>query len=86
VANRVGIEVEHARSVSIAFSLGSNVGNKAANLRNALARLGGEPDIQIDAVSHFYRTEPWGEPDQDWFINACATGRTSLQPRDLLRR
>ncbi|MGA2794655.1 MAG: 2-amino-4-hydroxy-6-hydroxymethyldihydropteridine diphosphokinase [Roseiarcus sp.] len=78
--------MERVRSASIAFSLGSNVGNKAANLRNALARLGSEPHIEIDAVSHFYQTEPWGKSDQDWFVNACATGRTSLRPRDLLRR
>jgi dihydroneopterin aldolase/2-amino-4-hydroxy-6-hydroxymethyldihydropteridine diphosphokinase len=78
--------MEHVRNASVAFSLGSNLGNKAANLRTALTRLGGAPDIQIDAVSHFYRTEPWGNTDQDWFVNACATGHTSLRPRDLLRR
>jgi dihydroneopterin aldolase/2-amino-4-hydroxy-6-hydroxymethyldihydropteridine diphosphokinase len=86
MVDHVGIEVKRVRSTRIAFSLGSNVGNKVANIRNALARLGGEPHIEIDAVSHFYQTEPWGKSDQDWFVNACATGRTSLQPRDLLRR
>lgn len=84
--DQAGVELTRVRSTEVAFSLGSNVGNKTANLRSALARLDGDPHIEIDAVSHFYRTEPWGKSDQDWFVNACATGRTSLRPRDLLRR
>lgn len=82
----MGFEVKLTQGVRIALSLGSNVGDKVANLRNALARLESEAEIELDAVSRFYRTEPWGQTDQDWFVNACAIGRTSMSPVDMLRR
>lgn len=85
MVDHVGIEVKRARSTRVAFSLGSNIGDKRANLRAALARLGFAANIDIEAVSHFYRTAPWGKEDQDWFLNACAIGWTSLSPRELLR-
>ena len=42
--------------------------------------------IELAAVSRFYRTAPWGKIDQDWFVNACALGRTRLEPEALLER
>ncbi|MEP9380136.1 2-amino-4-hydroxy-6-hydroxymethyldihydropteridine diphosphokinase [Aquabacter sp. CN5-332] len=68
------------------LSLGSNVGDKAENLRRAIERFGTEPDISIITVSPFYRSAPWGKTDQDWFVNACAIGRTRLSPLELLGR
>jgi 2-amino-4-hydroxy-6-hydroxymethyldihydropteridine diphosphokinase len=35
--------------------------------------------------SAMYRSAPWGDVDQDWFINACAVGRTQADPEALLR-
>ena len=40
----------------------------------------------MTAVSRFYRAPPWGRADQDWFLNACALGRTNFQPEALLER
>ena len=40
----------------------------------------------MTAVSRLYRTAPWGKTDQDWFVNACALGRASLKPEELLER
>jgi len=71
---------------SVVFSLGGNVGDKAAALRRALGALGGEPGIELRAVSRLYRTPPWGKTDQDWFVNACALAVTSLAPEALLDR
>ncbi len=51
-----------------------------------LRAIAGEPGIELTAVSRFYRTAPWGKTDQDWFVNACALGRTSLSPEALLER
>src|SRR3984885_2313690 len=70
----------------VALALGSNVGDKTGNLRRALRAIGSEPGIELTAVSRFYRTAPWGNTDQDWFVNACALGRTSLKPEALLQR
>ena len=70
----------------VVLALGGNVGDKAASLRQALHALAGEPEIELTAVSRFYRTAPWGKTDQDWFVNACALGRTTLKPEALLER
>ena len=74
------------RETDFALSLGSNVGNKIANIRAAIARLDAEDGIEVDAVSHLYKTAPWGKTDQDWFVNACLRGTTRLSPQALLRR
>jgi dihydropteroate synthase len=70
----------------VVFALGGNVGDKAKSLRRALRAIAGVPGIELTAVSRFYRTPPWGKTDQDWFLNACALGRTSLEPEALLER
>ncbi len=70
----------------VVLALGGNVGDKVASLRRALRAIASEPEIELTAVSRFYRTPPWGKTDQDWFVNACALGRTSLEPRALLER
>ena len=71
---------------NVALALGGNVGDKAGTLRRALRALGGEPGIELTAVSRLYRTAPWGKTDQDWFVNACALARTDLAPEALLDR
>lgn len=71
--------------MSIAFiGLGSNMGDKAANLNNALNELGKVQGIKVLAISSFYKTEPVGDVAQDWFINAAAKIETILTPRELL--
>ena len=50
------------------------------------ARAREQPGVELTAVSRFYRTPPWGKTDQDWFLNACALGRTNLKPEALLER
>jgi dihydropteroate synthase len=70
----------------VVLALGGNVGDKVASLRRALRAIAGEPGVELTAVSRFYRTPPWGKTDQDWFLNACALGRTTLKPEALLER
>jgi dihydropteroate synthase len=71
---------------SVVFALGGNVGDKAGTMRRALRALGSEPGIELTVVSRLYRTAPWGNTDQDWFVNACALARTDLAPVALLDR
>ncbi len=66
------------------LGLGSNVGDKAAMLAEAVTRLGATPGIRIVARSRDYRTPPWGDTDQDWFLNAALGVDTDLTPHDLL--
>ena len=70
----------------IVLALGGNVGDKISSLRRAFRAIASQPGIELSAVSRLYRTPPWGKTDQDWFVNACALGRTSLTPEALLER
>ncbi|HEY1863383.1 MAG TPA: dihydropteroate synthase [Roseiarcus sp.] len=70
----------------VVLALGGNVGDKVKSLRRALRAIASEPGIELTTVSRLYRTPPWGKTDQDWFVNACALGRTSLKPEALLER
>lgn len=64
--------------------LGSNMGDKAGYIYRALNMLGDSPGVEIQALAPFYRTEPVGYTEQDWFLNTVAEIRTSLGPRELL--
>ncbi|MFN0035987.1 MAG: 2-amino-4-hydroxy-6-hydroxymethyldihydropteridine diphosphokinase [Saprospiraceae bacterium] len=65
--------------------LGSNVGNRAANLRSAIGLI--EKNVgKIVKKSHIYETQPWGKTDQDLFLNQVVMVNTTLDPRDILDR
>lgn len=53
------------------LGLGANLGDPAAQLRDALARMGGA--LGIRAVSRFFRSPAFGVEDQPDFVNAVAT-------------
>ncbi len=65
------------------LSLGSNLGNREANLKSAIQRL--EQFGQVVAVSSFYETEPVEFTDQPWFLNCAVALETEKTPRQLLR-
>ncbi|HEX2233287.1 MAG TPA: 2-amino-4-hydroxy-6-hydroxymethyldihydropteridine diphosphokinase [Thermoleophilaceae bacterium] len=65
------------------LGLGSNEGDRLANLRAARRELG--KHVEVVASSSAYETEPQGEvTDQPDFLNACLQVRTSLGPGELL--
>jgi 2-amino-4-hydroxy-6-hydroxymethyldihydropteridine diphosphokinase len=66
------------------IALGSNVGDRLAFLRRAVARLREMPDVQVIKLSSVYDTEPIGVTDQDWFLNAAVEIDTCLSPSCLL--
>jgi 2-amino-4-hydroxy-6-hydroxymethyldihydropteridine diphosphokinase len=66
------------------LSLGSNRGDRAANIRKALAELPGV-GVEIKRVSSFYRSEPVGFRPQAWFVNCVAEAQTRLMPLQLLK-
>ena len=68
---------------TIYLSLGSNIGDRRANLRAAIAAL--PPiGIAVTRVSSIYETQPVDYLDQDWFLNCVVEGETSVSPLDLL--
>ena len=64
------------------LSLGSNMGDRAAHLRDAIARLQSEGRILL--VSSFYETEPVEFTDQAWFLNCALALETTRTPRQLM--
>lgn len=64
------------------LSLGSNVGDRAANLNAAVARLGAFG--QVIRVSSFYETEPVELVGQPWFLNCAVKLDTEKMPKQLL--
>ncbi len=69
--------------VEAVIALGSNVGDRQANLNKAVRLLGTAGNVT--AVSSTYETEPMYLEDQPWFLNAVVAIDTRLAPRDLLR-
>ena len=66
------------------LGLGSNVGDRESHLRAAIAMLR-EGEVEVEAISSTYETEPVGEVlDQDDFLNAAVRIRTELEPEALL--
>jgi 2-amino-4-hydroxy-6-hydroxymethyldihydropteridine diphosphokinase len=68
----------------VLLSLGSNIGDREENLRNALRLLALQKAIRLVAISHSYETEPWGNLNQPGFLNAAAEICTELAPMELL--
>jgi 2-amino-4-hydroxy-6-hydroxymethyldihydropteridine diphosphokinase len=66
------------------LGLGSNLGDKRSMLLQAMARLDAAPGVRVTARSGMYRTPPWGDTNQDWFLNAAAAVETTLAPHALL--
>jgi 2-amino-4-hydroxy-6-hydroxymethyldihydropteridine diphosphokinase len=74
------------RSFDAAIALGSNVGDKRANIARAIELLTARGDVVLVQRSRDYRSAPWGVLEQDWFVNAVITVATELGPHDLLAR
>jgi len=67
---------------TVYLSLGSNVGDRQANLEQAISQLG-----EIGAVvrrSAFYETEPMEVTDQPWFLNCAVELETELMPKQFI--
>src|SRR6266404_2679813 len=64
------------------LSLGSNVGDREAQLRDAVARLGAAG--RVVALSSVYETEPVELTGQPWFLNCAVALETEKSPKELM--
>jgi len=64
------------------LGLGSNLGNRRANLKDATASL--SPAVKVLRASGIYETEPWGYLEQPAFLNQVLETETILSPMALL--
>ena len=67
------------------IGIGSNLGDKLDNCRKSIKMTGRMPDTTVTARSRFYRSEPVGVEDQDWYINGVISLSSGLSARDLLK-
>ncbi|SRR5258706_2172146 len=67
---------------TVYVALGTNVGDRLANLDAALAAF--PATIAVKAQSAIYETEPWGFTNQPAFLNMVVRGETDLSPLELL--
>ncbi len=70
----------------VVIGLGSNVGDRRANLDAAVALLRAQPAITVLRRSPVYETAPAGGPPQDDYLNAALLVVTSRDARDILDR
>jgi 2-amino-4-hydroxy-6-hydroxymethyldihydropteridine diphosphokinase len=70
--------------VKATISLGSNLGDRLANLQFGIDSLNVETGTQVHSISPVYETDPVGGPEQDDYLNAVAVLKTILSPQQLL--
>jgi 2-amino-4-hydroxy-6-hydroxymethyldihydropteridine diphosphokinase len=68
------------------IGIGSNLGDREANLGQAIELLSAEDGIEVVAVSGIRETDPVGPVEQGPFLNGAVKLDTSLGPRELLDR
>lgn len=71
-------------SAQVFLGLGSNLGDRLANLQSAADLLDAEPDLVLVACSRVWETDPVGGPEQPDYLNAVIQVETGLAPLGLM--
>jgi 2-amino-4-hydroxy-6-hydroxymethyldihydropteridine diphosphokinase len=82
-SNLISARIEAMRKKEFFLGLGSNLGQRRANLARAV-RLLERAGVEVLAASVVFRTEPVDLRDQPWFDNQVIKVRTPLTPYELL--
>jgi len=69
---------------TVYLSLGSNLGDRAANIARAITMLG-ERGVRVTRESSLYETEPIDVRDGGWFLNGAVEAETELAPAELMK-
>jgi 2-amino-4-hydroxy-6-hydroxymethyldihydropteridine diphosphokinase len=69
--------------MKVVMALGSNLGNREANIEGAVAEL--NKIMEITHLSALIETDPVGGPSQPQYLNAVAIGESDLSPEELLQ-
>jgi 2-amino-4-hydroxy-6-hydroxymethyldihydropteridine diphosphokinase len=77
------LEYNYPMKHTVYIALGTNLGDRLANLHAAIRSL--LPEINVLAESHVYETPPWGYEDQPSFLNMVVKAETELGPESLLK-
>ena len=68
---------------TVYLSLGTNMGDHADNLKQAISSLA--PQMRVKKKSRVYETPPWGYTEQEPFLNQVVEVTTYLEPEPLLK-
>ena len=71
-------------AVEVYLGLGTNLGDKKANISEALKQLDDTFGCGCSALSGFYETEPWGFESEYRFLNAAVRYDIALSPEEIL--
>lgn len=72
-----------AETVMAYLGLGGNVGDVRLTLQSVVHAIDRWPRTRVSACSSLYQTPPWGDPDQDDYLNAVIRIETQMQPETL---
>lgn len=72
------------KQIKAYIGLGSNLGDRASNLQEAINQISKLRAIKIKTLSAIYLSEPWGNENQNDFYNQVIMIETRLQARELL--
>jgi dihydroneopterin aldolase/2-amino-4-hydroxy-6-hydroxymethyldihydropteridine diphosphokinase len=79
------ISVEIERSMhSVYISIGSNIGDREEHLMFAMSEIEGTRGCRVTSTSDFLKTKPYGNTEQDDFLNCCIAMETIMGPQELL--
>jgi 2-amino-4-hydroxy-6-hydroxymethyldihydropteridine diphosphokinase len=68
---------------TIYLSVGANIGDRAGNIRRAIATLRTH-EVRVTRVSALYETEPVEVREQPWFLNCVVEAETELRPQEVM--
>ena len=68
----------------IAIALGTNQGNKKANIKTAVEKI--NEFAKVVKISRIYQTEPIGTKDKEYFLNAAVQIETNFTPEGLMKK
>lgn len=80
IVNTAFVRIWH----KVYVGLGSNLGDRHANIERAICLLKEEPEVRVMKVSSIIETEPEESTNQPKFLNAACEIETNLSPIDLL--
>ena len=70
---------------TVYLGLGSNKGERISYIEKAIEEISGLPETNITVISGIYETEPWGNIEQEDYLNAVIGIQTELNAEDLLK-
>lgn len=66
------------------LSIGSNQADPLLNVKTAVKKISEQDGVDLFGRGCFYKTEPVGEKDQEWFVNTAVAVKTEMAPEELL--